>query len=149
METHIGNRIRNRLAQVPNLTVKAFAERIGVHEQTVYDIYKRTDINTELLKKISEALEVPIAYFFEEETYEKSQPKLPLAEPKTDQHLFMNNGNTAFTREQTYLPENTQTERLKQELAWERERNQFLERMLKDKEYIISLLELKLREQLR
>lgn len=66
METHIGKLIRQKVSQQDDLTIRAFAEKLGVHEQTVYDIYKRPDISTDLLRRVADALEVPLAYFLPE-----------------------------------------------------------------------------------
>lgn len=65
MEVHIGKMIRERIGQRSDLTIKVFAEKLGVHEQTVYDIYKRADVSTDLLRRISEILEIPISDFFQ------------------------------------------------------------------------------------
>jgi plasmid maintenance system antidote protein VapI len=84
MENHIGNMIRNRVAEMPGMTSKLLAEKMGVHEQTIYDIYKRPSINTDILLKISKILEVPATYFLlglEQENGEASEPKFePTAE---------------------------------------------------------------------
>ncbi|MCS6905072.1 MAG: helix-turn-helix transcriptional regulator [Bacteroidia bacterium] len=63
MENHIGNMIRQRVAEMPGMTSKLLAEKLGVHEQTIYDIYKRPSINTDILLKICRILEVPVTYF--------------------------------------------------------------------------------------
>jgi transcriptional regulator with XRE-family HTH domain len=84
MENHIGNMIRNRVAEMPGMTSKLLAEKMGVHEQTIYDIYKRASINTDVLLKISKVLEVPVTYFLvapEQGNAEVSEPKFePTAE---------------------------------------------------------------------
>jgi len=61
---HIGRLIKHQLSLRPEMTIKIFADKLGVHEQTVYDIYRREDINTEQLKRIAEILDLPITYFF-------------------------------------------------------------------------------------
>ena len=166
MEAHIGNKIRARLSQMPHLTVKAFAEKLGVHEQTVYDIYKRTDINTEMLRKISDALEVPMSYFFEQDD-RKDHREIVDYQPSNQESTIFNgaygtqkdplpsginhsleedslrqrnpvseNGTTPFRTDAT----------LRMALAWEKEKVAYLERIIRDKEYIIQLLETKLGE---
>jgi plasmid maintenance system antidote protein VapI len=84
MENHIGNMIRNRVAEMPDMTSKILAEKMGVHEQTIYDIYKRASINTDILLKISKILGVPVTYFLagpEQSNGEVSEPKFePTAE---------------------------------------------------------------------
>lgn len=66
METHIGKLIRQQVSEKSDLTIRAFADKLGVHEQTVYDIYKRPDINTDLLRRVADALEVPLSFFLPE-----------------------------------------------------------------------------------
>lgn len=57
---HIGENISEAL---DNQRIKKvdFAEKINVSRQHLYKVLKSKDINTELLRKISDALEVPIA----------------------------------------------------------------------------------------
>ncbi|MCO6499099.1 MAG: helix-turn-helix transcriptional regulator [Vicingus serpentipes] len=52
---HIGKIIERQVEQ-SGMTKAAFADRIGKTRNTVYDIFSRTTIDTDLLKKISEAL---------------------------------------------------------------------------------------------
>ena len=63
---HIGKRIENLFDKTDNLTKKSFAKSIGVTEGYIYKIFEKSNINTDLLWKISKALNVSPAYFFEE-----------------------------------------------------------------------------------
>ena len=52
---HIGDIIKQRVMESP-MTIKEFADRISCERTTVYDIFERKSIDSELLLKISEAL---------------------------------------------------------------------------------------------
>ena len=62
---HIGKRIENLFDKTDNLTKKSFAKSIGVTEGYIYKIFEKSNINTDLLCKISKALNISPAYFFE------------------------------------------------------------------------------------
>lgn len=55
MAVHIGKMIHEKVKGNP-LSVKEVARRINKSENTLYDIYKRENIDTELLLKLSEIL---------------------------------------------------------------------------------------------
>lgn len=55
MKVHIGKEIEKKFQQ-SGLKITSFAETINTGERNVYTIFKREDINAELLFKISEAL---------------------------------------------------------------------------------------------
>jgi transcriptional regulator with XRE-family HTH domain len=63
---HLGIKIKN-LVEKSSYSNKDFAEKLGKTEQALYDIFKKADINTSLLKKIAEILKVPVSSFFEEQ----------------------------------------------------------------------------------
>jgi len=52
---HIGSVIKQKVKE-SSMSIKEFAERISCERSTVYDIYERKSIDTELLIRISEAL---------------------------------------------------------------------------------------------
>jgi len=52
---HIGSIIKQKVAE-SNMTIHEFADRINCERTTVYDIYERKNIDSELLIRISEAL---------------------------------------------------------------------------------------------
>ncbi|MDR0754301.1 MAG: helix-turn-helix domain-containing protein [Prevotellaceae bacterium] len=54
-EIHIGNIIRQKVNQ-SSLSVAEFAKRINKTRENVYDIFKRSSIDTELLSQISKVL---------------------------------------------------------------------------------------------
>lgn len=122
MEKHIGSLIRAKVSQTPGLSSKILAEKMGVHEQTIYDIYKRPALHTDVLAKISKILEVPVAYFLEgDETPETTEP-LQL------QDIALIDSSVPFLEENAL-----------------RERIDALEARLRDKELIIKLLLARLR----
>ena len=55
MKKKIGQLIKDRV-KAENLKVTDFAKMIGAERTNVYDIYKRSSIDTELLKKIGQVL---------------------------------------------------------------------------------------------
>lgn len=67
-DIHIGSIIRQKLEESA-LSISEFANRINRTRPTVYDIFTRKSIDTELLLKISEVLE----YNFLKEVYLKEQ----------------------------------------------------------------------------
>ncbi len=64
MKIHIGNKIRN-LVDLKKIPIADFASKIQKSTTAVYDIYKKEDINTALLKYISDVLDVPMSYWFD------------------------------------------------------------------------------------
>lgn len=62
---HIGLEINN-LARKKKINLAELARRIGRDKQSVYEMVKKEDLNTGLLKKIAMALDVPITHFFED-----------------------------------------------------------------------------------
>ncbi len=62
---HIGSKIKS-LMESKNITVIDIAEKTGKTRATVYDIQKKPDINTSVLRLFAEILDVPITDFFEE-----------------------------------------------------------------------------------
>jgi transcriptional regulator with XRE-family HTH domain len=71
---HIGKVIKHRISELPDLTVRAVAERLGMHEQSLYYIFRQADISTETLRKMCEVLEVPMSYFFTTELPDAHEP---------------------------------------------------------------------------
>lgn len=69
---HIGSIIRSKLEE-SSLSIAEFAERINRTRPTVYDIFNRKSIDTDLLVKISEVLD----YNFLQEVYLEKEKDLP------------------------------------------------------------------------
>lgn len=57
MTLHIGNLIREELSRQPKAhTVTWFAEQLNCNRRNIYDIFSRTDIDTNLLRRICKIL---------------------------------------------------------------------------------------------
>lgn len=76
---HIGNEIKGIVKRQSNIDTSKLARKIGMSRQGLYEVYKKDDINTKMLKNICEALDIPVTYFFGEK--------------------FTQNGNTNVVRE--------------------------------------------------
>ena len=82
MTPHIGSRIKQKFEEKCRLdstfNKAAFARRIHVHRSTVYHIFERQSIDTDLLRRISKAL----GYDFTAEVFGQPQESAPAASPK-------------------------------------------------------------------
>ncbi|MCF8365011.1 MAG: hypothetical protein K9H16_04475 [Bacteroidales bacterium] len=56
VQIHIGNEIKN-VVEKKGISIKKFGDKINCNRTNVYDIFKRTSIDTQLLIMISHALE--------------------------------------------------------------------------------------------
>ena len=65
---HIGKKIKEVLAQSP-MSVKDFASKINRTRAVVYDIFKRSTIDTGLLEKISKVLNHDFFALYSEEIF--------------------------------------------------------------------------------
>lgn len=61
----IGLKIKELMGQKKIDSVR-LAKRLGKTKQAIYDMLSKDDINTSVLRELSEIFEVPIAYFFDE-----------------------------------------------------------------------------------
>lgn len=64
---HIGQEI-SAILESRNIVKKRFAEEIGTTEANLYKILRKASIDAALLSKIASTLQVPAAYFFDENT---------------------------------------------------------------------------------
>ncbi len=62
---HVGKRIK-ALVETEGLSVTEIAQTIDKTRQTVYDLYAKEHVSTEILEKLSLKYAVPLAYFFDE-----------------------------------------------------------------------------------
>lgn len=67
----IGLKIKE-LVEIRNYNKTQLAEELGMTENNLYKIFKKTSIDTELLEYISSLLGVKITYFFSDEVVEKN-----------------------------------------------------------------------------
>ncbi len=61
----IGYRIKKKIDD-SGMTVNDFAEKMGIRRESAYKIFEKEDVNTSVIKKASQILNVPISYFFAE-----------------------------------------------------------------------------------
>ena len=147
-EIHIGKLIKHQVSQRPELTIRGFAERLGVHEQTVYDIYRRADIHTDQLKRIAEILELPITYFFfpddlpDLEHHTRTEtPAEPLRNGRArDADPPSRPAPSSEANGSTRQPAQPACAELRRELEWASEKIALLEARLRDKDDLIALL---------
>ena len=62
---NIGLKIKE-LASKEKLDVSELAKRLGKSKQAVYDLLEKEDLNTSILKQLSQIFNVPITAFFQE-----------------------------------------------------------------------------------
>lgn len=131
----IGELIRAKVNDTPGMSSKLLAEKLGMHEQTIYDIYKREAIHTDILSRIAKILDVPVVYFLENAT----EPEVPhtLALDPVENPPTTNMQTEPKSTKNT--PPNTENTHLHAYI-------QALEERLRDKELIIRLLLEKLRQ---
>lgn len=79
---HIGKRIKDVFGWQPKgRTVTWFAEQLNCHRVNVYDIFNRTTIDTELLRRISVILDHDFFKDLSEEFHELSEKKADVSGP--------------------------------------------------------------------
>lgn len=72
MEVHVGKRIKEEL-EASSMSVSEFSRRLNCHRQNVYNIFKRQNVDMDLLQRISDVLE----YDFMSELFAMKQtPKM-------------------------------------------------------------------------
>ena len=59
------NRIR-KLIDDRKLTIREFAEKIGVSEPGIHNMFRTHDMKVSTLQKIADYFDVPITYFFDD-----------------------------------------------------------------------------------
>ena len=63
MNIHFGKRIKE-LSETKNLSVKELSQMTGKTTQSIYDIFRKEDLGTDVLKQFADALKIPIVHFF-------------------------------------------------------------------------------------
>lgn len=63
----IGLKIKH-LAEEKKVDAVWIADRLGKSKQAVYDIFSKEDLNTSIVRDIAKMFDVPVSYFFDEET---------------------------------------------------------------------------------
>ena len=60
------NRIK-KLIDDNNLTIRGVAEKIGISEPGIHNMFRSQDMKVSTLQKIADFFEVPITYFFDDD----------------------------------------------------------------------------------
>jgi len=103
-----------------NISIEKLAFSIGITKNTLLNVFKKNEINTKYLVKISEHFDMPMSYFFDEDC---NNVKIENVGNETT-----GNGNKIGN-----VSINNENEKLKIE-------NEYLKKQIKDKEEIINLL---------
>jgi len=91
-DIHIGALIKRKVLE-SSMTIQEFADRIHRDRTTVYDIFKRKSVDTEILVKISEVLcfdFIHEAYYKEKLTLQTAQKVLIVIEIDKDAFQKLN-----------------------------------------------------------
>lgn len=62
---NIGKKIK-QLQESKRITISELAIELEMSHAAVYDIFKKEDVNTKILRRLSESYGVPLEYFFDE-----------------------------------------------------------------------------------
>ena len=62
----------NQLAESNNLPLSELAVKLGKTKQAVYDLVKKDDINTAIVRECARIFNVPVSYFFDEPNVENT-----------------------------------------------------------------------------
>jgi hypothetical protein len=113
MRIHIGDKIKARAKEL-RIGPTELAKQINTSKQNVYGIYKRESIDTELLMKLSKALELDFFLYY-------NDPKLNLTGEGGPRYLTKNRNRTDQAPEEVVA--------LRRELAELREKFDFLKKL--------------------
>lgn len=100
---HIGLKIKE-LADKKNLTLADIGKVLGKTKQAIYEMVDKEDVNTSILKKLSQALNTPISFFFNEDDNSDAniQEKLTSLKKELDslrqENAFLKAGKTCSTK---------------------------------------------------
>lgn len=64
-QIHVGSRIKQEMLNA-RMTVQDVSEHLKISRAAVYDIFKKKDVNTSLLRDLSSLFQVPMSVFVEE-----------------------------------------------------------------------------------
>lgn len=67
IQIHVGSRIKQEM-QNARMTVNDVSEHLKISKTAVYDIFKKKDVSTSLLRDLSTLFQVPMSVFVEEPT---------------------------------------------------------------------------------
>lgn len=66
-QIHVGSRIKQEMLNA-RMTVNDVSEHLKISRTAVYDIFKKKDVSTSLLRDLSTLFQVPMSVFVEEPT---------------------------------------------------------------------------------
>lgn len=66
-QIHVGSRIKQEMLNA-RMTVNDVSEHLKISRSAVYDIFKKKDVSTSLLRDLSTLFQVPMSVFVEEPT---------------------------------------------------------------------------------
>lgn len=66
-QIHVGSRIKQEMLNA-RMTVKDVSEHMKISKAAVYEIFKKKDVSTSLLRDLSILFQVPMSVFVEEQT---------------------------------------------------------------------------------
>ena len=66
-QIHVGSRIKQEMLNA-RMTVNEVSEHLKISKTAVYDIFKKKDVSTSLLRDLSTLFQVPMSVFVEEPT---------------------------------------------------------------------------------
>lgn len=66
-QIHVGSRIKQEMLNA-RMTVNDVSEHLKISKTAVYDIFKKKDVSTSLLRDLSTLFQVPMSVFVEEPT---------------------------------------------------------------------------------
>lgn len=107
---HVGLKIKE-LASKNNLDIPRLAEMMGKTKQAVYDMISKPDVNTSILRELSDIFKVPMTYFFQDEETGKQHPAIASDADINvlRAELLLLQGENRVLREQLGLPARKET----------------------------------------
>ena len=77
-QIHVGSRIKQEMLNA-RMTVQDVSEHLKISRSAVYDIFKKKDVSTSLLRDLSTLFKVPMSVFVEEPTDSSELNKILIA----------------------------------------------------------------------
>ena len=77
-QVHVGSRIKQEMLNA-RMTVNDVSEHLKISKTAVYDIFKKKDVSTSLLRDLSTLFKIPMSVFVEEPTDSSELNKILIA----------------------------------------------------------------------
>lgn len=77
-QIHVGSRIKQEMLNA-RMTVNDVSEHLKISKTAVYDIFKKKDVSTSLLRDLSTLFKIPMSVFVEEPTDSSELNKILIA----------------------------------------------------------------------